>query len=133
MNGKLKESAYRWIQKADNDLKNVKNNLTFPEIEIPSDTLCFHCQQAAEKYFKAFLTFHEKDYPFSHNLGGLVRICMEVDSSFNQLLIKAEILTPYAVEFRYPSELPQPSLADAKEAYQLANEIKEFVINRMDS
>jgi len=40
--------AERWFQKAENDLLNVENNLKAER--YPADTVCFHCQQAAEKY-----------------------------------------------------------------------------------
>lgn len=39
--------ARRWFQKAENDLLNVQNNLQAEQ--YASDTVCFHCQQAAEK------------------------------------------------------------------------------------
>jgi HEPN domain-containing protein len=41
------EIARQWLAKARNDLLNVDNNLR-AEV-IPYDTVCFHCQQAAEK------------------------------------------------------------------------------------
>jgi HEPN domain-containing protein len=39
-----------WIKKADHDLQNIANNLA--AANIPTDTLCFHAQQAIEKLFK---------------------------------------------------------------------------------
>ena len=39
--------AKQWLAKAKNDLLNADNNLKSDE--IPFDTVCFHCQQAAEK------------------------------------------------------------------------------------
>ena len=45
--------ARRWFQKAENDLLNVQNNLKAEH--YASDTVCFHCQQAVEKYLKGFL------------------------------------------------------------------------------
>lgn len=35
----------QWIAKAKNDLLDADNNLKADE--IPFDTVCFHCQQAA--------------------------------------------------------------------------------------
>jgi len=46
------------------------------------DTACFHAQQAAEKYIKAYLTAHEIDFPFSHNLEKLIEMCAQRDPSF---------------------------------------------------
>ena len=42
-----------WIAKAENDLLNIRNNLSAPQ--VPWDTICFHAQQAAEKLLKAFV------------------------------------------------------------------------------
>ena len=46
MNADL-QLAEQWVAKAKNDLLNADNNLAAEE--IPFDTVCFHCQQAAEK------------------------------------------------------------------------------------
>ncbi|MBN1583285.1 MAG: HEPN domain-containing protein [Anaerolineae bacterium] len=47
------EIARQWVAKAQNDLLNADNNLHSQK--IPHDTVCFHCQQAAEKLLKAYL------------------------------------------------------------------------------
>lgn len=41
------EIAKQWLAKARNDLLNADNNLQSED--IPYDTVCFHCQQAAGK------------------------------------------------------------------------------------
>ncbi|MBU4373878.1 MAG: HEPN domain-containing protein [Euryarchaeota archaeon] len=43
------------VEKADNDLKAVKYLLAVED--APLDVLAFHCQQAVEKYLKAYLTW----------------------------------------------------------------------------
>ena len=43
MPGKI-DLAKLWLNKAENDLLNVDNNLAAQE--VPCDTVCFHCQQA---------------------------------------------------------------------------------------
>ena len=47
------EIARQWLIKGRNDLLNADNNLRSEE--VPFDTVCFHCQQAAEKFLKAYL------------------------------------------------------------------------------
>jgi len=42
------EKAAAWIRKAESDLLAADNNLA--AANIPFDVVCFHCQQAAEKY-----------------------------------------------------------------------------------
>jgi len=65
-----------WIYKAENDIKNIENNLRYSDEEIPIDTVCFHCQQAVEKYLKAYLVHNEISFPHTHNLGSLP--CREI-------------------------------------------------------
>ena len=60
------EIARQWIVKAANDLLNADNNLQ-SEV-VPFDTVCFHCQQAAEKFLKAFLVGKGQTYPITHDL-----------------------------------------------------------------
>jgi HEPN domain-containing protein len=50
----------QWISRAENDLLNLAAQ------EIPWDTICFHSQQAAEKYLKAVLVFHAQPVPRTH-------------------------------------------------------------------
>ncbi len=60
------ELARQWLSKAMNDLLNEDNN--FQSEKIPFDTVCFHCQQAAEKLLKAYLVGIGQEYPLSHDL-----------------------------------------------------------------
>jgi HEPN domain-containing protein len=46
--------ASKWVEKADHDLRNAEYVLTM-EQDCPTDTVCFHCHQCAEKYLKALL------------------------------------------------------------------------------
>jgi len=68
------------------------------------DAACFHAQQAAEKYLKAYLADRDRDIPHTHTLYKLLSHCGEVDPDFKQLTEAAEILTPFAVEARYDTE-----------------------------
>ncbi len=40
--------------------------------DLPLDTVCFHVQQCAEKYIKAYLIYCEIDFKKSHDLGELI-------------------------------------------------------------
>lgn len=131
MNDKTALLTKEWIRKAESDLKNIANNLRLPPEEIPTDTLCFHAQQASEKYLKAYLTYHSKEYPFTHNIAGLITVCSELDREFSVLSGEAETLTPYSVNIRYPESSSVPSFNEAKEAYEIALKIKEFVLEKI--
>lgn len=46
------------ISKAENDIINAENSINIKP-KPPLDTVCFHPQQCAEKYVKAFLVHYE--------------------------------------------------------------------------
>lgn len=50
-----REIATAWLKKAANDLEAAWRILVVRD-DCPFDTVCFHCQQAAEKSFKAWMT-----------------------------------------------------------------------------
>jgi len=131
MNDRVNEYIRAWIGKADNDLKNAELVLAARDENCPYDTVCFHCQQAVEKCLKAFLVHHDISFPRSHNLSDLVVKCLQVDSSFLSIQKDAEILTPYAVEMRYPDDSYIPSKEEAEEAYGIACRIRDIVLAKM--
>jgi len=77
------DAVEKWILKAENDLKTGKDQLMTKE--PATDTVCFHMQQCAEKYLKAFLIFHGKEISRTHNLAELIRSCAKIDESFQSL------------------------------------------------
>ncbi|VAW43376.1 hypothetical protein MNBD_CHLOROFLEXI01-2779 [hydrothermal vent metagenome] len=132
MSDKTREYVRMWLGKGNSDLHNAEIILAAQTESPPLDTVCFHCQQAAEKYIKAFLVFHGKQFPFSHNLADLVAICMQVDLAFAAIQRKAETLTPFAVEIRYPDDFYMPTRQETEEAFAIAKEIKAFISARLN-
>lgn len=62
-----------WVLKAENDLKNAAHTLLLGK-ECPTDTVCFHAQQCAEKYVKALLVLDGIPFPKTHDLERLVSL-----------------------------------------------------------
>ena len=60
-----------WLRKADSDLTSASLCV---EREQALDTACFHAQQAAEKWLKAYLTAYGVALPFVHNLEKLIEL-----------------------------------------------------------
>jgi HEPN domain-containing protein len=116
-----------WLLKAEGDLANAQLCLSAGRA---LDTACFHAQQAAEKYIKAYLTAYEVDFPFIHNLEKLVELCAQHDSSFRSIGTLAQSLTPYAVQLRYDLEF-WPSADVAQQALDAVMKIRDFVIDRL--
>ena len=94
------------------------------------DTACFHAQQAAEKWLKAFVAYHNVPFPHTHNLAKLVEACAGIDPAFRLLTPTVAPLTPFAVELRYDDAF-WPTESVAKEARASALEVLEFVLARL--
>lgn len=124
------EIVKKWFKKANNDIKNIENNLLAED--IPLDTICFHAQQAIEKYFKGSLIYFEQDIYKSHDL---VRLLTDVTKFIPELSVfeeKLEKISEFAVQVRYPDSFFEPSKEDAKESYKIALEIKEIILKKLN-
>lgn len=87
----------------------------------------FHCQQAAEKSSKAFLTWHQRPFPKTHDLRVLSGLCSEVDASLEAAVAPALALTRFAVAMRYPGETEDPSIAEVRKWLAIARAIFDAV------
>lgn len=118
----------RWLEKARRDLKVAQDQLGGSE--PLTDIACFHAQQAAEKYLKAYLLWNDIESPKTHAVEQLVLLAAQKDPEFSRLKDKVVLLTPYAVEARYP-EFEEPLLEDAKEAVRIAEKVRDFVLGKL--
>lgn len=120
-----RDLVLRWLAKADEDL-NVAKLLRSLGTAFFS-TIGFHCQQAAEKYFKALLTWYQIEFPKTHDLGLLLGLISSVDSSLGTSLHEVSTLNQYGVDIRYPSDVPEITSEDSEEAVELAEKVKEEI------
>lgn len=118
-----------WCEKGRRDIITAQHSLLDTK-EIFSDIVCFHAQQAAEKYLKAYLVSLEQDFPKTHALEDLVLLASSKDPECRTLFYIACDLSPYAVEIRYPDS-PSPSLEDAREAVQAAEAIRNYILGKI--
>jgi HEPN domain-containing protein len=127
-----KDVAKRWFSKGNNDL--VAGDYILTMQNPPTDTICFHSQQAAEKYLKGFLTFHGVEAPKIHGIEELISMCVKIDSEFSKLYDIGSDLSGYAVEVRYPTEEDyEITIIEAQQAIEIAKEFKKFVLNTLKS
>jgi HEPN domain-containing protein len=119
------EIARQWLAKARNDLLNADNNLA--SNDIPYDTVCFHCQQAAEKLLKAYLITNGQMPPITHDLLLVLEKILPLNNKAEKLRDPLAILMPYAVEIRYPDGLSMPTEADAREARKAAEQVLRWL------
>ncbi len=121
----------RGIGKAENDLKAVKYLLAIED--APLDVISFHCQQAVEKYLKAYLTWVDVRVTKTHDLASILNLCIEKDKEFEKLdRDKISKLTLYAVEVRYPEEIIETDPEEVKQFYELAKDVRKLVIKRLN-
>ena len=62
-----------WVTKAESDLRAAVYLLD-PRVEQPTEAVCFHAQQCAEKYVKALLVFRGTDFLKTHDLEKLTAL-----------------------------------------------------------
>jgi len=119
------ELARQWLAKARNDLLSADNNLR--AAEVPYDAVCFHSQQAAEKLLKGFLVAHSRAFPLTHDLVVILEIILPLAPEAECLRRPLAVLTPYAVDIRYPDDSFIPSRVDAQEARVAAETVLKWL------
>jgi HEPN domain-containing protein len=125
----MNELTSEWVEKADNDFHSADLLLTAGEFPIP-DSACFHCQQCAEKYLKAFLQEHMVQFERTHSLTLLLGLCKTQDQDFENVRSELEQLENYSVAVRYPGVKISVELAE--EAFELAKKVRLFVREKLE-
>ncbi|MCD4786329.1 MAG: HEPN domain-containing protein [Candidatus Eremiobacteraeota bacterium] len=124
------EFARGWFLKAEQDLKNIEMILDTNNPDSPYDTLCFHAQQASEKYLKGFIAFHGLPIPRTHDIEELLELCAPVKQEFSEIIEESAILSQYAVAVRYDFEF-WPGRTEAEESLGFAQKIKIIILKDM--
>jgi len=115
----------QWLVKADEDLEAAKALMSLKTTFF--STIGFHCQQAAEEYFKASLTWRQIEFPETHDLSLLLGLISTAAPSLAESLEEVADLTSYGVEIRYPVDIPEVTKEDVTEALHLAEKIRESI------
>lgn len=129
MNGTKDELVRNWLIKAKRDLLSA-HELASAETHL-LDTAAYHCQQAAEKVIKGFLVFHDVRFSKSHDTVLLVTQASDIVPEFSGFLDAARLLTPLAVEYRYPGDYLEPELHEYQEASEASTKLFNFVLSRL--
>jgi HEPN domain-containing protein len=119
------ELTRSWLIKAKRDLLSAKELARATEPLL--DTAAYHCQQAAEKAVKAFLLYKNIRFDKTHDINVLILQAMDVEPTFSSHIETARILTPLAVEFRYPGDYLEPEPEEFREAFDTAGCLFDFV------
>ena len=116
-----------WVEKAEVDWK-AAIDLNLRRRDPLPDPVCFHCQQCAEKYLKAYLVSKQTSPPRVHGLLELLDLCMQHDSSLAAQIPLIDTLNSYAVSVRYPGA--GATRAEAKHAVTTMRRLRR-VMRRM--
>ena len=119
----------QWLKKADLDLQAARL-LCAGELDdyFVSE---FHAQQAVEKYIKAFLVRHQIEFPKTHDIGRLRHLVARRDAILAERLERADVLTPYGVDMRYPEEFEVVSQKRVEQAVALTEWVKAEILTEV--
>ena len=119
-----------WLAKADEDYNFAKINLE-DDHKFYSQ-ICFHFQQAAEKFLKAYIAAYDLEFEKIHNLIALLKICGKKDASLLSLMEQCELPNAAYIDTRYPVHWPTDyskekaqKMQDA--AHKVAQAIKDIL------
>jgi HEPN domain-containing protein len=121
------EIVREWLEKAQEDYgfacAGLEDTDYFAQI-------CFHFQQAAEKYLKAFIVANNLEFRAVHNLLELLDICRQKDPCVEELRESCLFLNPFYIDTRYPVHWPAHYDKNAAlKAKQMTETIRNWVIN----
>ena len=118
------EYIRNWLLRANEDI-SVITSLINAGAEDYTSTICFHAQQASEKFIKAFLVYHNINFPRTHDLDYLVIECQKINTEEFEIDFKS--LTDFGVSLRYPDDFYIPDVKEALEYRDIAFNVKEIV------
>ena len=90
-----------WVTKAEGDC-DVVTTLLRSRKRSRYDAICFHAQQCAEKYLKAYLTEQGQPFPKTHDLTALLALALPTQAKWSTLAGPLSDLSAFAVLPRYP-------------------------------
>jgi HEPN domain-containing protein len=125
-----RELVRQWLEKADDDWRLSRRLATDSSY---AEATAFHAQQAVEKYLKAFLTWHQVEFPKTHDIKRLLRLVSECDPSLTEEASDSADLTAYAVEYRYPGEYPPVTTDEAANAVAVADRVRDQIRKRLSA
>jgi HEPN domain-containing protein len=113
-----------WMSYADEDLDLANYALKMPGSRSYR-LIAFHAQQCAEKFLKAYLVYYDIDFPYTHDIRKLLKLCG--NAIWIEQIKNAEELTPFAVTTRYPMLDEKVTEIEAVEAVNLASMVRKTI------
>lgn len=101
------------------------------DMDVADAIVGFHAQQAAEKLIKAVLAARDVAFMKSHALSYLVGLVEEHKIDAPPELSEADVLSPWAVEFRYEGE--EPPALDRPAALALVEKLRAWAERQIEA
>ena len=119
----MKPQTREWIEKAEGDFVSALREIRARK-KPNYDAACFHAQQCAEKYMKAWLQEHDTAFDKTHDLVRLLGL-MPAAVGLQALRPGLAQLSAAAVEFRYPGNAATRD--DAKQAVAICRALRSVI------
>lgn len=125
---KLRRDVRDWVVKAEEDYLAAQA-LRHKRRPALNNAVCFHSQQCAEKYLKAFLTYGRIPFPKTHDLIELLDLAKRAEVTLELLRSDLECLQPYSVGLRYPGNFAtrREALRSVRVASHIRNVIRQLL------
>jgi HEPN domain-containing protein len=107
-------------------LNRAKSNLAGAGQLAPDrylEDLCFDAEQAAEKAIKAVFIHRGLRFPYVHELTRLLQLLEQGGVKVPKYVWRADALTPFAVEARYPGQAPPVTQRQYRSALRIAESV----------
>src|SRR6266508_6150751 len=93
----MKPITGEWVDKAEGDFATAEREFRV-SVEPNHDAVCFHTQQCAEKYLKAYLQEAEIPFRKTHDLAELLDSAVAIAPEWEKLRQGLNALSSFAVE-----------------------------------
>ena len=122
--------AKEWIKFAERDYA-VALHLSKTFHPLPTENICYGCQQSVEKSLKAILAYNEDDIPKTHDIELLHQLCQKYTDKIELDISITRALTRFATKSRYPDNVfdftKEESELGLKYAKQILDKVKEVL------
>ena len=112
----MKAETGEWVAKAEGDFHDAQRGIRARK-NPNYDGVCFNTQQCIEKYLKGCLVEAGIRFPKIHDLAKVLDLVLPLEPSWEAWRSGLNLLSRFAVEFRYPGTAA--TREDAREAFGL--------------
>jgi HEPN domain-containing protein len=124
----MNDIVREWVEKAEGDFQTAEREMRARK--APNyDAVCFHAQQCAEKYLKAFLIHRQIPFRPIHDLEVLLELITPISADFEFIRDLLLLLNDYAVDIRYPSEFATKD--EARAAVKAMRTVRAFMRQKL--